>query len=379
MTQDYFEYNASRNDDFINICPLLLWVVNAVAVACCFLNLIRKMFLYRLAKYRDNHDLNRVFVEYFFRDIPVESILILLNPMPFFIQQRNFSFLAMELNGATLRYVDNDMLQLASVFKLFLFLRAILTKTAYCSDRAFRVCDIFTVQMDYRFVIKCVMKKNPFTLSFAWLVIGVLYFGHAIRITEKPLKQATDVMDFTPFFSCIWAAFITMSTVGYGDMYPRTNKGRVVMIFCCLYGVTCISLIIVSVTQVIQMSQAEVRSHVLVKRIVLKNKVKKEACKLIAHAWRSRQQKQGKSDAHSEIEAKRKMRKEFMEACEEYKELNNEMPIEDRVRRSFEDLLGDLKKLKSDAMEVCRLVDIDPVKLMRDDSHRLTRGKSIYS
>lgn len=367
MTQDYFEYNASRNDDFINICPLLLWVVNAVAVACCFLNLIRKMFLYRLAKYRDNHDLNRVFVEYFFRDIPVESILILLNPMPFFIQQRNFSFLAMELNGATLRYVDNDMLQLASVFKLFLFLRAILTKTAYCSDRAFRVCDIFTVQMDYRFVIKCVMKKNPFTLSFAWLVIGVLYFGHAIRITEKPLKQATDRMDFSLYSNCVWAAFITMSTVGYGDFFPRTTRGRVVMVFCCLYGVVNLSLVVASVSQFLWMGRREEKAYILVKRILKKKTIREHAGIIINYCSQFTLKK--KTDYREADKLVEKIDHQFemlREAQEEYRALTTGVPIEDKLRSGFDGILGNLKDMKHDAMGLCRVLNLDPDKVLSD-------------
>ena len=325
------------------------------------------MFLYRLAKYRDNHDLNSVFFEYFCRDLPLESFVILLNPLPFLIRQHNFSFLAAELNGSTLQYVDNDMLQLASVFKLFLFLRALLARMTFSSDRAYRVCEIFTVQQDYRFVIKCVMKRNPFTLSFAWLVIGVLYFGHAIRITEKPLKQATDRMDYSLYSNCVWAAFITMSTVGYGDFFPRTTRGRVVMIFCCMYGVVNLSLVVASVTQFLAMGRREEKAYILVQRIMMRKAIREHAGTIINFCSRfTLKKKKNLREADKLVEMIDKEFEMLRDVQEQYRAITSGVPVEDKLRTGFDGIIMSLQDMKRDSMELCRALNLDPDRVLSD-------------
>jgi len=44
-----------------------------------------------------------------------------------------------------------------------------------------------------------------------------------------------------------------MATVGYGDYYPKTMPGRMIIIFIAIFGVLLSSLLIVSLTYYLEM------------------------------------------------------------------------------------------------------------------------------
>ena len=48
-----------------------------------------------------------------------------------------------------------------------------------------------------------------------------------------------------------------MTTVGYGDVYPVTVFGRIVGIFCALWGTFIISLLIIVATEIFALSNVE--------------------------------------------------------------------------------------------------------------------------
>lgn len=71
-------------------------------------------------------------------------------------------------------------------------------------------------------------------LTVGFLVLCVLQFGSlaVLRVESKsPDANITSASD------AIWWAYVTITTVGYGDQYPVTNAGRIVGIFVMTAGV----------------------------------------------------------------------------------------------------------------------------------------------
>jgi voltage-gated potassium channel len=46
-----------------------------------------------------------------------------------------------------------------------------------------------------------------------------------------------DTGDFATFWDGVWWAVVTVTTVGYGDLYPHTVPGRIVAIALMLVGI----------------------------------------------------------------------------------------------------------------------------------------------
>ncbi len=67
-----------------------------------------------------------------------------------------------------------------------------------------------------------------------FLVLLVLEFGGiAIIYIESPNPTA----NITTPSDAVWWAFVTITTVGYGDQYPVTNSGRIIGMFVMVLGV----------------------------------------------------------------------------------------------------------------------------------------------
>ena len=49
-------------------------------------------------------------------------------------------------------------------------------------------------------------------------------------------------VQFHNFFDALYCATTTLTTVGYGDIYPATNIGRVISMFSAIFGVAIIAL-----------------------------------------------------------------------------------------------------------------------------------------
>lgn len=75
----------------------------------------------------------------------------------------------------------------------------------------------------------------------------------------RPLTLLTpdDAKDFGMYLNCFWCMIITMATVGYGDYYARTIPGRFVTLIAAIVGVFLVSIMVVALTNTLNMNPAE--------------------------------------------------------------------------------------------------------------------------
>ncbi|KAF5911021.1 hypothetical protein HPG69_000986 [Diceros bicornis minor] len=90
-------------------------------------------------------------------------------------------------------------------------------------------------------------STNEFLLLIIFLALGVLIFAtmiyYAERIGARPSDpRGNDHTDFKNIPIGFWWAVVTMTTLGYGDMYPKTWSGMLVGALCALAGVLTIAM-----------------------------------------------------------------------------------------------------------------------------------------
>ncbi|XP_076650505.1 potassium voltage-gated channel protein Shaw isoform X1 [Halictus rubicundus] len=83
-------------------------------------------------------------------------------------------------------------------------------------------------------------SAKELTLLVFFLVLGIVIFASLVYYAER--TQHNPQNDFKSIPLGLWWALVTMTTVGYGDMVPRTYLGMFIGALCALAGVLTIAL-----------------------------------------------------------------------------------------------------------------------------------------
>jgi len=83
-------------------------------------------------------------------------------------------------------------------------------------------------------------SAHELVLLIFFLIIGIVISAALVYYAER--IQYNPDNDFTSIPVGLWWAIVTMTTVGYGDMTPKTYLGMIVGSFCALTGVLTIAL-----------------------------------------------------------------------------------------------------------------------------------------
>ena len=122
---------------------------------------------------------------------------------------------------------------------------------------AMRHCEKFGINTSAVFSLKCYMKERPLQMVFLFfLVPSVVVIGLVLRVMERPMVKE-DGLDFNYAGNDFWLVIITMTTVGYGDLYPETTLGRLIIVFAALWGGVVLAIVFASMGSFLEFSNKE--------------------------------------------------------------------------------------------------------------------------
>ena len=99
-----------------------------------------------------------------------------------------------------------------------------------------RVFKFLRYSRNIRVLTKVMRKEKSILMTVFFIAIGYIF------VTALIMFNVEDSIMFEDFFDALYWATTTLTTVGYGDIYPATNLGRVISMFSAILGVAVIAL-----------------------------------------------------------------------------------------------------------------------------------------
>jgi voltage-gated potassium channel len=104
--------------------------------------------------------------------------------------------------------------------------------------RAFRVFRVFKVlrySKSFKIIVSVLNKQKESLLAVGTLAIAYIIISALIIFNVEPNS-------FDTFFDAVYWATVSLTTMGYGDIYPVTTIGRSVTMISAIFGIAIVAL-----------------------------------------------------------------------------------------------------------------------------------------
>lgn len=186
----------------------------------------------------------RVHIEPYYKIIDVVSITVftieyILRFWTATLMHKNLS-----LTKARLKYVFSAeaVIDLIVLFSFYLPLFSFQNINIIRILRLFRILSILKINRYTHALseLKEVLKKKSSQLISSLFVVSVLIIFSALLMYY--IENEAQPGSFDNAYSSLWWAIATLTTVGYGDIYPVTALGKFLGIFISLLGIALIAI-----------------------------------------------------------------------------------------------------------------------------------------
>jgi len=182
----------------------------------------------------------------------------------------------------------SSLLSAFVVFRFFFIIYIINTFSIWDTPSSESILEKYNLSASLIFTFKAYQKSNPFLTLFLLFFLSCFCFSFNIRVFEMHYweTQTKVLQNWEYRWNAIWCVFVTMTTVGYGDFFPKTHFGRIFIIFSAFVGIYYISMMMLIMTQKSILTESEQRSYKLITRLKFRNELKDIYSKMIFHAFK---------------------------------------------------------------------------------------------
>lgn len=101
--------------------------------------------------------------------------------------------------------------------------------------RVFRVFKTMRYSKSFEIIGRVLKSSKKSLVAVGLLAVGYILISALVVFNVEPES-------FETFFDAVYWATISLTTVGYGDIYPVSTVGRIVTMFSSLFGIAVVAL-----------------------------------------------------------------------------------------------------------------------------------------
>ena len=223
----------------------------------------------------------------------------------------------MSIMDKSITYSALDLISVFMTIRIYLLCRLYALYSEWTKGVATYACEINECNANTLFAIKAGFKENPYFYLISTMYIGTLVLGLCVRTVERfclkfskkltsnfrpfyhnfqpendELYTSPKYQDFNSVWNVFWLVFVTMATVGFGDYYPITIFGRILIAIASLAGIFNTSLVVYTLALSSSLDDSETKAFEVIRKLKEKNNVRNRAAMVVTNcvkimAWKN--------------------------------------------------------------------------------------------
>jgi hypothetical protein len=226
------------------------------------LGLLLMLFVYHNCAIRVDYIRDPAFVAAASRETP-SAFMLLLNPK--FVLEclacvfhtaptLSFSIISSDVQGTEVIYSYQMLSVLWMGARFFVIIRFIkeqmlLLQRTPCIEI---LAGLAKIKLDTRFASKMWFNHHTMTRLVAMLISLIVYSAYCANVCDRPVADSQQLA----FADSLWMIFITIATVGFGDIVPKTHCSRFMAGLAMVGGLGVTSLLVMFISKQILFSGA---------------------------------------------------------------------------------------------------------------------------
>ncbi len=195
-----------------------------------------------------------------------------------------------EMSSHTVRYLYslNSFFLILSFLKMYNIFRIFLMASKYSSKMSEAICQTYKTNYNVLFILRAEMNSRPLIFFIIVFIVFIMITSFLLRSFEvfgydiiKGYYGRKGINDLRKTVNNYWLNIISITNIGFGDEFPRTNLGRIIIFITSLFGMFFLGFLIANISGSSQFNAKEGRAYLKMKKILSKENIYHKSSEMI--------------------------------------------------------------------------------------------------